>query len=1050
MSATITLVNPELLPSNNRLIFNYIQNPDPNVPNTVHSQQALQIEDTGTSPLVISSMTLGGPWAFVGAPAGGYTNVTVNPGTPLTVTLAFTQRSLPPHTTNQTNYTTEPNGGATISGSLTIVSNDPVTPTSTVSLAGYWQNQSASEEEPSLPTIVNTLAGYDTVIATASQLQTESNGIDLQNNAATPTIYGQEVNATSWVAANASQPVTIDELAEFYIEGTADSTYWYSASNQDSHLLMTSAPSQGQTLFPTTASGALMDASFTPGGAFGFRDNNLYSNDAINTANGDTIDDGHRFRFYPLIDSNGNAVANSWVVAVHEGTALSDYQDAVYVVTNMQPAPVANTPPSPTNLTATSAAQPVLNWTGVSYSTLAGYNVYRSTSATGTYTKLTASPTQATTFTDTTAPAGATLYYRVTAVDSTTGNESAPATATANTTGGPVAQSFTVSAFTGQALSINILSHVTDSTGTPTASSLVISTAPTHGTATVDTTNGLINYTSTASFTGSDTIVYHISDSNSGGPSTGTITINVVNPGTTAPIASPQFGTTLANTPVVLTPTALNSLGETITPGLVEIAITAANFTSSPLPTNLTTETGGQLTLNSNNTVTYTPAPNFVGADSFLFKVQDSSGNLSAQATFTINVGVQIASTKGANKSVTYPDAGGQQATVSLSNGVADVYFNGVGAETAAKGKITVTGSQLTISNIAASQTTARSALSLSTRRNAGSITVGGITDAGTIGSITGLSTNLVGVVGSPTLVVGGVRSIALKTVTSAEIQAGSTGVTSDSLTAGAVTNSFFTSAVTVNTLKVASWTNTAGNLTSEAINAPVLKTLSVSGEFDANLVLSAAGKDLNSARVSGAVNKGLWSFAGSAGPISIKSVGSLWGGINAGTALSSVTVSSGGLPADITAGSIGGVTVAGALTGNITTTGNVTSLRAGQLVGSTVDVGNTVANVTTATPSNVGTATLKSLVVTSKAADTFSDSNVIAAVIDSVSTGPVNAANGGAPEGLAANVIKAASINVDGGVVHLNAKDLLSETALQSFLSTSGKTLGTFSIDIL
>jgi hypothetical protein len=1053
MSATLTLVNPDLLPGSNRLIFNYIQNPDTSVPNTVHDEQALQITDTGTSPLVISSMSLSGPWSFVGAPVGGYTNVTVNPGTPLNVELLFTQRSLPAHTTNETNFTSQPNGGAYIGGSLTIISNDATTPTNTVTLAGYWQNQSANEEEPSLQSIVNGVAGYDTVIATPSQLSTESNGVDLQNNGTTPTYYGQEVVSSAWQAANPSEPVSIQELAEYYIEGVSDTTYWYSASTLSSHPLMTSAADEGQTVLPTMSNGQPMTASFTPGGTFGFRDDNLYSDDAINTANGDTVDDGHRFRFYPLIDSNGSAVPNAWIVAVHEGTALSDYQDAVYVVTNMEPAPVSTTPPAPTSLTATNAADPVLSWTGVTYTDLAGYNVYRSTSSTGTYTKLTTSPISTTTFTDTTAPVGATVFYRVTAVDSTSGNESAPATASAVTPGGsvsttgPTAGSFSVSAFTNQAVVISVLPHVTDTTGTPTASSLLITSGPTHGSATVDTTNGLITYTSNSNFVGAETITYSINDSNSAGPSTGTITINVVSPATTAPITSPQFGATLANTPVVLTPVALNSSGATITPALVEVATTSTTFTTTA-PQTLTTTGGGTITLNSNFTVTYTPAVNFVGSDSFQFKVQDSNGNLSTAATYTINVGVQIASTKGSNKSVVYPDAGGQQVTVSLSKGVADVYFAGTGTETAAKGKVTITGSHLTISDIAASQTTTASSLSLTTSHNKGSITVGGITDTGTLGTIVARSTNLTGVTGSPTVVLGGVRAIYLESINSADIQLGGTGVTSVSLIAGAVTNSFLTSAVTVNSLNVKSWSNSTSNLTAESISAPVIRSLVVTGEFDPDLNLTSTGRDLYGAIIRGTANKGLWTLDGSAGAIFVGSVGSAWGGITATGALSSVRVNTGGLPADITASTITSLSVAGTLSGDITTTGNLRSLRAGQLIGSTVNVGSSSNTLIAPTASNIGTATLGSLVLTSHAANTFSDSNIVADVIDSVVTGPINTA--GTTEGISGATIKSLTLNLGSGNVHIPAKDLLSNSALSTYLLSKDLTLGNFAIDIV
>ena len=50
---------------------------------------------------------------------------------------------------------------------------------------------------------------------------------------------------------------------------------------------------------------------------------------------------------------------------------------------------------------------------------LTGYNVYRATSATGTYTKLTSTPVTTASYNDTSAPAGATSYYQVTAVNAT-------------------------------------------------------------------------------------------------------------------------------------------------------------------------------------------------------------------------------------------------------------------------------------------------------------------------------------------------------------------------------------------------------------------------------------------------------------------------------------------------------------------------------------------------------------------------------------------------------------------------------------------------------
>jgi fibronectin type 3 domain-containing protein len=68
----------------------------------------------------------------------------------------------------------------------------------------------------------------------------------------------------------------------------------------------------------------------------------------------------------------------------------------------------------------------ILNWTASTSSNLAGYNVYRSATSGGTYTKLNSTliPYTKTTFTDGTSQPGQTYYYVATAVD-TSGNESA-------------------------------------------------------------------------------------------------------------------------------------------------------------------------------------------------------------------------------------------------------------------------------------------------------------------------------------------------------------------------------------------------------------------------------------------------------------------------------------------------------------------------------------------------------------------------------------------------------------------------------------------------
>ncbi len=95
-----------------------------------------------------------------------------------------------------------------------------------------------------------------------------------------------------------------------------------------------------------------------------------------------------------------------------------DYNDNVYLISNMRPAP----PAAPTGLVATgSGAGIALSWSPVSAPLLVGYNIYRSTSASGTFILINTGPVAGTSYNDTTATPGGTFYYKITAADSWNG-----------------------------------------------------------------------------------------------------------------------------------------------------------------------------------------------------------------------------------------------------------------------------------------------------------------------------------------------------------------------------------------------------------------------------------------------------------------------------------------------------------------------------------------------------------------------------------------------------------------------------------------------------
>ena len=188
----------------------------------------------------------------------------------------------------------------------------------------------------------------------------------------------------------------------------------------------------------------------------------------------------------------------------------------------------------------------------------------------------------------------------------------------------PVAADDTATVAEDGSVTIAVLSNDTDadsdpvtisSLGTPANGSVSINDNGTPG----DQTDDRIVYTPDADFNGTDSFTYTISDGR-GGSATGTVDVTVT-PEPDAPNAVNDSATAGVGTPVVIPVLANDNDPDGDT--LQVIAVTQG--------------TDGAVTINPDNTVSYTSGVGFTGTDSFTYTIDDGNGG-TAQATATITV----------------------------------------------------------------------------------------------------------------------------------------------------------------------------------------------------------------------------------------------------------------------------------------------------------------------------------------------------------------------------------------------------------------------------
>ncbi|ETS99494.1 Ig-like domain-containing protein [Providencia alcalifaciens] len=208
-----------------------------------------------------------------------------------------------------------------------------------------------------------------------------------------------------------------------------------------------------------------------------------------------------------------------------------------------------------------------------------------------------------------------TITYTVTDKN---GNVSEDATITINIDAPPVANDDSAKANKATPVELDVLDNDTDLDGDIDPTTLEVVGEPTKGT--VKVVDGKLVYTANPDATGQDTITYLVKDKNGNVSNKATVTIDITEP----PVANEDKADTRHNTPVEIDVTA----NDTDLDGDLDknsVVITQPG-------------TKGTVTIGEDGKLIYTPNPGATGTDTITYTVKDKNGNVSNEATVTINI----------------------------------------------------------------------------------------------------------------------------------------------------------------------------------------------------------------------------------------------------------------------------------------------------------------------------------------------------------------------------------------------------------------------------
>lgn len=430
-------------------------------------------------------------------------------------------------------------------------------------------------------------------------------------------------------------------------------------------------------------------------------------------------------------------------------------------------------------------------------------------------------------------------------------------------------------------------------------------------------------------------------------------------------------------------PTADNVVGTTVT----ELPdLTYAVASSDPSIAAAAVDAGGNLV------ITYGATR---GTAQITVTATDEGGQ-SVQQAFTANAGgidVTVGGTSG-NKSVSFTDADGTVATISLKgNGSATVQLLGGGlAQTTSRGRVTVTGTSVSATNIAVTGSDAGTTVTISAKGGTDrAVTIGGLAVAGAVKAISGKGTVLAGTLSTA----GAAGAVTLAGATGGTIALG--GAASDrgaSLSLGTLADTDVTVGSPIRSMKVTA--ATGADATADVVSAPSIDSVSSAGDFAADVTVPGEG-NLRSLKVGGNLTGDV--SAHQVGSVSVK--GDVTGSTITATHSAAEAV---GSPDAKGNQGVQSVKVGGGLTNAvIDSAATIGSVSAASAAGSRIVAG---APGLTTLPTTAAELVQPASLLSLKVKGAFANTVVAARTIGKVSVGSITTGNGGTPFGFAADRI--------------------------------------------